>query len=145
MAIETPRAICTSPSSGLRSPVMTPNIVDFPAPFCPIRVNFDPRRTGKETSSKIGLLCPYSNETFSNRITTSPACAIILPPYLIFPKRQRVILWEPRKQGVLRGFALLSQPYRCPIHRERHGHPSQYHRHEYFLLLQKYIRRSLAA
>ena len=27
------------------------------------------------TFSKMGLLCPYSNETFSNRITTSP-CAI---------------------------------------------------------------------
>ena len=41
--------------------------VDFPAPFWPITAIFIPRRTGKSTSSRIGLLCPYSNDTCSKR------------------------------------------------------------------------------
>src|SRR3989338_7396000 len=51
---------------------------DLPAPFWPITAIFIPRRIGKSTSSRIGLLCPYPNDTFSKRITLS-SLAIWLP------------------------------------------------------------------
>src|SRR3989344_294080 len=55
------------PDSGLSAPVISAKSVLLPEPFCPMSAIFVPRRTGNDTSFKIGCLDPYSNETFSKR------------------------------------------------------------------------------
>src|SRR3990167_408680 len=58
-----------SPDPGFKSPVMSPKIVLLPAPFWPMSVIFAPSRTEKFTSSRMGLVWPYSNDTSSNLTT----------------------------------------------------------------------------
>jgi hypothetical protein len=59
------------PDSGFCAPVMRAKIVDLPAPFWPMMVIFEPLRTEKSASSRMGILWPYSNVTESNRSTVS--------------------------------------------------------------------------
>ncbi len=66
VAMLTPLTIFMMPDSGTFDPEIKPKIVLFPAPFCPIRVNFIPRLMVKLTLSKIGLFMPHSKETLSN-------------------------------------------------------------------------------
>lgn len=70
-----PGAITILPDSGLFLPVISLNMVLLPAPFCPIRVIFEPNFTVKSTSSRISLWGLNSNEVFLN-VTTWLACDI---------------------------------------------------------------------
>ena len=76
-AIVSSLLIFACPEVGLRFLVRSKKSVDFPAPFWPITVVFEPKRNEKLTSSKIGLLCPYSNDTLSNEIMVSCFCTTL--------------------------------------------------------------------
>ena len=68
------------PSFAFSSPVMSLNMVDFPAPFWPMSVTFDPSRTEKEVSSMSHFGGAYQKVISSKRMMTSHL-AIVLVGY----------------------------------------------------------------
>ncbi len=59
------------PSSALWGLLISENRVDFPAPFWPMSVSFEPRRTTKLASLRIGLVASCSYDTSLNTIIPS--------------------------------------------------------------------------
>src|SRR3989338_7898332 len=76
-------AMLIAPDSGADSPIIKLKMVLLPAPFCPINVIFEPRRTAKLASTKQGLLASHSKETALNFMIVS-LLDIIRISYLIF-------------------------------------------------------------
>ena len=70
MAIVAPLVMLMRPDSDASVPVIIWKMVVFPAPFWPISAIFDPSRTEKSASWRIGLRL-YSKETLLNRRMTS--------------------------------------------------------------------------